>query len=328
MSNKKTGARARIRGGVAVACAALLGGFAAPAASAQGDPGLGEATAQAIAAADPIAAQVAAGKIVEDDVVTEAAGSSVAIPLDPAEPVKVASTTQQDRSVLTIASATGNDLGEGSLASDGTVVYLGSPAGIDQAVQALSDGSVRLEAVIKSADAPNEIAYEVGSAFTLTPNADGTVTVLEDFGELALAAAVIDQPWAVDANGSEIPTRYEVDGNLLVQVVEVESTTAYPVVADPKITSTWWNTTIYFNRSETKSAITVSGWTQAVGGVTPLPAVIKGVLVAAAATVNAVARLAYDNGQCLKLVIYGWPPAVWTWAPHNATRSEAGGYCR
>ncbi len=49
--------------------------------------------------------------------------------------------------------------------------------------------------------------------------------------------ATIGAAWAVDANGAAVPTRYEIDGTTLTQVVETDATTAYPVVADP---SWWW----------------------------------------------------------------------------------------
>jgi hypothetical protein len=39
-------------------------------------------------------------------------------------------------------------------------------------------------------------------------------------------------PWSVDANGEVLPTRYEVDGESLIQVVDTENA-AFPVVADP-----------------------------------------------------------------------------------------------
>lgn len=49
--------------------------------------------------------------------------------------------------------------------------------------------------------------------------------------------ATIGAAWAVDANGTAVPTRYEIDGTTLTQVVETDAQTAFPVVADP---SWWW----------------------------------------------------------------------------------------
>jgi hypothetical protein len=47
----------------------------------------------------------------------------------------------------------------------------------------------------------------------------------------------VDPAWAVDANGEPVETRYEVAEGLLRQVVKTDSTTAFPVVADPTF---WW----------------------------------------------------------------------------------------
>ena len=49
--------------------------------------------------------------------------------------------------------------------------------------------------------------------------------------------AEIATPWAVDANGDPVATRFELDGATLVQIVETNADTAFPVVADPSV---WW----------------------------------------------------------------------------------------
>jgi hypothetical protein len=49
---------------------------------------------------------------------------------------------------------------------------------------------------------------------------------------------VIAAPWARDANGRAIPTRYEIQGTTLVQVVDHRRPgVVYPVVADPNLFS-------------------------------------------------------------------------------------------
>lgn len=42
-------------------------------------------------------------------------------------------------------------------------------------------------------------------------------------------------PWALDANGKEVPTHYQVEGNVITQVVSHKdaSDIQYPIVADP-----------------------------------------------------------------------------------------------
>ncbi|MCF0233086.1 MAG: hypothetical protein HUJ63_12725 [Enterococcus sp.] len=43
----------------------------------------------------------------------------------------------------------------------------------------------------------------------------------------------IEEPWAKDANGEKVATNYELDGNTIIQVVNFDENTAFPVVADP-----------------------------------------------------------------------------------------------
>ena len=50
--------------------------------------------------------------------------------------------------------------------------------------------------------------------------------------------AIVPSPWAVDANGVNAPTQFEVSENSLTQVVgHRERNFAYPISADPQ----WWN---------------------------------------------------------------------------------------
>ncbi|MFE7196542.1 hypothetical protein [Microbacterium oxydans] len=44
-------------------------------------------------------------------------------------------------------------------------------------------------------------------------------------------------PWAKDSAGKDVPTRYELNGQTLTQVVDHDSSSTYPVVADPTYTT-------------------------------------------------------------------------------------------
>ncbi|MBX3437508.1 MAG: hypothetical protein KF861_08465 [Planctomycetaceae bacterium] len=53
------------------------------------------------------------------------------------------------------------------------------------------------------------------------------------------------------------PNRYEMQGNTLVQVVELNTPgITFPVVADPTITWFWWGYAVKYTKSETKSIAT------------------------------------------------------------------------
>ena len=117
---------------------------------------------------------------------------------------------------------------EPEISEDGLVVYPSDEGGESSAVVAVTNLSASVQVVIPDADAPSSYAFGIEGASPVL-NEDGGVSLLSD-GEIVAEVAV---PWAIDANGEAVPTRYEVDGNDIVQVVEVSASTAFPVVADP-----------------------------------------------------------------------------------------------
>ena len=101
-----------------------------------------------------------------------------------------------------------------------------------------TDESLRSLIAIDNALAPERWSFMIGgdvAKLALLP--DGGVIALDSNGGVVAGAPA---PWAVDAKGKAIPTRYEVKGTTLTQVVQHRPTlktlrnpTAYPVVADP-----------------------------------------------------------------------------------------------
>lgn len=95
------------------------------------------------------------------------------------------------------------------------------------------DGSVQMVTTIESAAAPREYAYdlELPDGAYLELLKDGMVLIWDAEGNFVAGVAA---PWAKDANGADIPTRYEIRGSSLVQVIEHDTFgVAYPVTADP-----------------------------------------------------------------------------------------------
>lgn len=95
-----------------------------------------------------------------------------------------------------------------------------------------NDGSVQINTVIVNDSAPREYEYaftlDEGEKLRLAP--DGSAYIEDESGS---PVAFIAAPWAKDANGNAVTTRYEVRGSTLVQIVEHSKSDAYPVVADP-----------------------------------------------------------------------------------------------
>lgn len=116
------------------------------------------------------------------------------------------------------------------------------------------DGSLKVLAeVVTEILAPGEeerVDAALGTLLGDVVEVDGEVMLTDE--QLAAVAAIepetvevtqvrqvatVDAPWAVDANGVPVATRFEVDGNVITQVVDLDEATAFPVTADP---SWWW----------------------------------------------------------------------------------------
>jgi hypothetical protein len=115
-----------------------------------------------------------------------------------------------------------------------------------------TDGSVQVATIIDGVSAPTSFSYplslpEGGRAVV---SSSGLVLILDSQGQYAAAVA---PPWAIDAKGVKVPTRFELRGNLLVQSVDhLINKVTYPVVADPwfgvdMIDRTSWNRTSEFS---------------------------------------------------------------------------------
>lgn len=144
----------------------------------------------------------------------------------------------------------GNASAAGQLAGD-DVVFEDVARDTNIVAQATAEGAAQILITIDSAQAPTEFEFPIdipdGAALTL--NADGSVSIAIDGEELGH----IETPWAVDANGNNVATAFAVNGATLTQIVNhTASDVAYPVVADPKFSSSWWGQTMKLTTSELK----------------------------------------------------------------------------
>lgn len=118
---------------------------------------------------------------------------------------------------------------------------------------------------INNDQAPREYAFpiDLGDNDRLEAMEDGTVALNSD----RFPQGAFEAPWARDASGANIPTHFEVKNNQLVQIVDFDSDTAFPVVADPKFNWGKASGHVYLNKSETKKAAAAAGG----GGLAALP---------------------------------------------------------
>lgn len=270
-------------------------------------------TAALIDEVAPFQGEIVGGTESRDGVATESAGIAVDIPRDPAEPLVLQ--RAEDQAPFTIDLPAELALGDGRLAADGTVVYLGEGDGASAAVQVLDSGATRLQTITPSADSPHEFTYKFGQGTVPIQLADGTMAIGDRREGTEIIIGTIDAPWAVDAAGNPVETSYRIDGTSLVQTIAPGPRTEYPVVADPSI-SLGWKIYVKFNKTETTR----------LGYSTIVPkAKYLAVLCAAAGTfvgtacglytydmLDSVARtanIAYRNNKCLQLG-YNYSPLL------------------
>jgi len=163
--------------------------------------------------------------------------STISLPVAPSGKVKIGSSSDQTPAV-SIGLPTTGDHENAQVARDGTVVYQDSTGNVDIAAQPLQDGSVRIQAVLNDAAAPTEYSYRLGlpAGAVARLTQDGGVDILSPQQVINSIAPA----WARDADGKAVPTRYELRGSDLVQVVEhTNGGFSYPITADP-----WWNTAL------------------------------------------------------------------------------------
>lgn len=93
-------------------------------------------------------------------------------------------------------------------------------------------GDFRAVITIDNSSAPREYRFPIDlpAGYRLLPNADGSLTIVDTEGQ---AMGGFHAPWAKDATGTSVRTRYRIEGTTLVQEIEHAAGMAYPLVADP-----------------------------------------------------------------------------------------------
>lgn len=299
---------------VAAVSSALLLTAAAPAPARPAGQGAETLRAiEAVTGTGDIARPTAAGAGKAAVTATESGqGSvSVAVPSTSSDAVEIVA---PDGGKLRLDLPNGRQV-QGVTSENGTVVYTGAGPATDIAVQPTTDGGARALVALKDDTAPREHRFglELPEGFGMRPANDGGY----DIGFLAdgieVTAGHIDPAWAKDADGEDVATEYHLDGRDLVQSVEHDSDTAFPVVADPKVT---WGRGIYakYNRAETKrmaKGMTKAKYAAALCGFLP------GVVGAGCAltvydslgSITSTFKNADKAGKCVKMK-YSLPPPI------------------
>ncbi|MGW5864258.1 hypothetical protein ACWFRJ_19060 [Streptomyces sp. NPDC055239] len=195
-----------------------------------------------------------AAAVVEKATGTGDIAPSTAFPGTPAKAVTATeggpvTITAPDRATGTINAATdtGSSFGlmlpatkdvEGVKAGAGTVVYRDAATSTDIAVQPTTDGGARTLVTLKDDQAPetHRFRLDLPQGTGITEDGEGGFELHHESADgVHLPAGTIAAPWAKDANGNAVPTSYKLDGDDIVQTVETDEKTVFPVVADPKM---------------------------------------------------------------------------------------------
>lgn len=142
--------------------------------------------------------------------------------------------------------------------------------------------------------------------------------------------ARIAPPWAKDANGKALPTKYRIERNTLTQTVDTAGAT-FPIVADPRVENLGFlglSKKVWFTRHETEvlwrqqasgAVVTFAGIAACALIVAPLDVVCGLAITTLAADFYTNLREAHAHNHCLTLKL-GLPASI-DW------KDEDGSYC-
>lgn len=250
--------------------------------------------AEAIAAVAPDAGEVLEAARTGDAFAARAGQNAVVVPEDASVPVSITST---DPALADLTVALPDLAGADAVrqAADGTLVYT-SDEDAWIAVQPLADGSTRFLSVLENESAPERYDYTF-EGFDLVQQEDGSVLVLDGEEPVGVVAA----PWATDAEGVSVPTRYEVGGSTLTQVVDhVGGGFAYPITADPLVTK-WWGIQLQMSNSQVNKPIKAINAGAGAAGVAAILAATGVISSPGAIPLSAAAAIGWFGGAALCL---------------------------
>lgn len=153
-------------------------------------------------------------------------------------------------------------LDDATVGEDGSVTYLGD-ANTPSINVIAGEEKIRASTIISDASQTERFEYDFGGGVTVEIQHDGSAIAYTteevtdpDTGvttSIEKIVADVATPWARDADGIDVPTRYEASGSTLVQVVEHRSGNyTYPIVADPTFDRpNFFQYRVRFNRAET-----------------------------------------------------------------------------
>lgn len=157
----------------------------------------------------------------------------------------------------------GESAQEGRLAADGSLIY-SETDGFATVIQNKADG-VQIHTVLHDSSSPTEFTYVLDGGSPILREDGGIDIVAEAEGQAQEILAFVDAPWAADANGTSVPTHYELSDGAITQIVTPGPDSVFPIVADPKVS---YGTGVYFSftRAEMHAMVLATQSIIALGG--------------------------------------------------------------
>lgn len=181
--------------------------------------------------------------------------------------------------------------------ANGTVVYAGDHAAGGTVIPTANGVQVLMTVANASAQTSfrNELHLQRGQSLVTT--SDGGAQVVDRAHNPVL---VLGRPWARDAQGKTVPTRYVIEDNTVIQQVDHRALgVSYPVTADPTYFYWWGGNKTYTNQQASFTVVPSS-----------LSALIPGVNVAGTITAAAIGYCSRNGKRNLGILDVGWTRLV------------------
>lgn len=221
-----------------------------------------EAANAVMAAENTIASDAAVMEIAEDKAGYESSanGVEVVLPVDPSAGI----TLDHDGTLIEVTVPAADVAGPLTETDSGLMAY-DNRDGSHTVPIAGNDGSLQINTVISSAEAPQTYEYAIKFPGDITVESKGGTLLFFDSEEALVL--FIANPWATDAAGQKVPTYFEFEGDVLTQIVEHDAGYTYPIVADPWLgiqlfqswDTGWWSGDITYSAWVTPAAVALVG---------------------------------------------------------------------
>jgi sugar lactone lactonase YvrE len=170
------------------------------------------------------------------------------------------------QSDITISIATGDTDRAASGSGDATAFFPNIRTDSDIAITATPTG-VETYTQLRSADAPRSEVFdlEIPQGAQLRADGRGGAEVVDAAGAVLLS---ISMPWAVDAEGEQVPAELEVAGSSITVTVDPPAEATYPILVDPLFESYNWSTNGIAGQSDWSPASNPgfrAAWSQGTG---------------------------------------------------------------